>query len=73
MRLARENATAKRMRSLLMAKVFKDNKPSHDGNTGKNLSQIGEMERNLEHDGDSYRMLQHPPNLYFDTWTVAAR
>jgi len=26
-RLARENATAKRMRSLLMARVFKDNKP----------------------------------------------
>jgi len=48
------------MRSLVKEKVFKDYKPSVDGHAGKNLSQKRGLERNLEHDGDSYRMLQHP-------------
>jgi len=59
-RLTSENATAKTMRSLLTKRVFKDYKPLLDDYTGKNLSQSRGLERNLERDGDSYRMLQHP-------------
>jgi len=59
-RLTREKATAKTIRSLLTARVFKDYKPLLDGCSGKNLSQKRGLERNLERDGDSYRMLQHP-------------
>ena len=54
------------MSSLVAERVFKDYKPSLDDCAGKNLSQKREMERNLEHDRDSYRMLQHPPNGHFD-------
>jgi len=59
-RLTRENATAKMTRSLLTKRVFKDYKPLLQCYSGKNLSQKGGLERNLERDRDSYRMLQHP-------------